>query len=199
MDPNSSSPLDLPRYLHESQFPRGVIKPWMLAATTTMKNGDLYYSNGSIFVQLLAGNANQVLTLVNGVPTWQSQPCAVFSAGRGSTGNIGSAQTIYTDTSGQNSSTETALGNIMPLAGTLKNLWVDVYTNTLNAGNAVYTLMKNGVATALTQTIAHGVTSITGDTTDSVTVAAGDRISVRVATGGASGVVGASFAYCLYQ
>lgn len=58
------------RLLHESQFPDGIIKPQMLAATPTRGNGDLYYSNGSTFVRLPVGSNGQKLTVVNGVPAW---------------------------------------------------------------------------------------------------------------------------------
>lgn len=178
----------------------GIIKERHLVAGAGANQGDLVYSDDSGgFTNLGIGSTSQVLTVSGGVPVWQTQSSGIFMLGRGAANNVGSASTIYTDTSGQNSTTETQLGNIMPLSGTLKNLWVDVFTNTLNAGNVVYTLMKNGVATTLTQTITHGVTSITGDTTNSVTVTAGDRISFRIVTGGASGVTAAAFSYMLYQ
>lgn len=63
--------------LHESQFPDGIIKPPMLAASTSMAAGDLYYVNSSgIFQKLPVGTVSQVLTVIGGVPSW-STPAAV--------------------------------------------------------------------------------------------------------------------------
>lgn len=57
-------------FIHEYQIPSGEIKPSHLAATTTQALGDLYYSDGSKFIRLPIGTANQVLTVVGGVPKW---------------------------------------------------------------------------------------------------------------------------------
>lgn len=57
--------------LHESQFTDGIIKPRMLAASTSQAAGDLYYVNASgIFQKLPIGTAGQKLTVVSGVPAW---------------------------------------------------------------------------------------------------------------------------------
>lgn len=102
--------------------------------------------------------------------------------------------TWYSDTS-NSSTTETGTGNIIPFSGTIKNLYIDSYTNNINAGSTVFTLVKNGSDTTITVTVAFGVTSITGDTTHSTTVAAGDRITLKTVSTGATGNLVFSFSY----
>jgi len=67
----------------------------------------------------------------------------------------------------------------IPLACTLKNLYI--YHNTVGAGaqTITYTVMKNGVGTALTVTIAPGSAS-GSDTVNTVSFAAGDEVSIEV-------------------
>jgi len=60
------------------QIPNGLITPLMLCATQKVAIGDLYYSNGSVFIRLPIGTANQVLTVVNGLPIWKT-PTPGFS------------------------------------------------------------------------------------------------------------------------
>lgn len=50
----------------------GTITPPMLAATPVLASGDTYYSNGTTFVRLPVGTANQVLTTIGGKPSWQT-------------------------------------------------------------------------------------------------------------------------------
>jgi hypothetical protein len=67
----------------------------------------------------------------------------------------------------------------IPRAGTLQNMRVRANTTAGNGNNIVYTLRVNSVATALAVTMAS--TSADGsDTTDTVSVAAGDLIDVEV-------------------
>ena len=64
---------------------------------------------------------------------------------------------------------------LMPLNGTLKNLYVRTHCDVINPW--VFTLRVNGVSTALTCTL----TSFTcSNTTDSISVVAGDLISLEV-------------------
>jgi hypothetical protein len=67
----------------------------------------------------------------------------------------------------------------VPRAGTIQNLHVLHNTPTGNGGLIVYTLMVNGVATALTVSLAStGATA--ANTVSTVVVAKGDRMSIRV-------------------
>ena len=135
------------------------------------------------------------------VPTVGGSPLSstIITSGRGYSVFADHAITTYSDTEGNDSAstTEANVGNIVPFSGTIRNLYIDVNTNTLNSGSAVFTLMKNGVATSLTLTVAFGVVSITGDTSHTVTVSAGDRISIRAACTGTSGSVYYSMSYLI--
>lgn len=103
-------------------------------------------------------------------------------------------ETSYHDTSFV-SATETDVGNLIPFNGTLKNLYVTVWGNDLDAGSTVYTLVKNGSDTTLTLTVAFGVTSTSGDTTHTESVSAGDRITLKAVSTGATGMEGFFFSY----
>ena len=60
-----------PFLLHQSQFPKGIIKQQMLQASTTLAVGDLYYGDGSNnFIRLPIGTTGQKLTVAGGIPTW---------------------------------------------------------------------------------------------------------------------------------
>ena len=75
-------------------------------------------------------------------------------------------------------STERAL--VMPVGGVLRNLYVR--EGTPHEGNTTdYTVRKNGVDTALTLSTVDAV-GTGNNTTNSVTVAAGDSISIKLVT-----------------
>ena len=154
-------------------------------AAAASNEGWLYYVTDEFILERSNGS------------TWQSvAPKTLwFGYGRGYSAPFLFGTTNYVDDGGWDSidTTETEVGNIVPFDGTLKTLYIDVEANTLNADNAVFTIMKNGVATTLTQTVAFGVTSITSDATHTVSVSAGDRISLRGVLGGASGEVNAAY------
>lgn len=68
---------------------------------------------------------------------------------------------------------------IPTVGGTISYLQMNVQSNT-RTGAVTVTLMKNGVATALTFTIGAGVTGKVGDFTHSVAFAAGDLLNLRL-------------------
>lgn len=73
-----------------------------------------------------------------------------------------------------------ALGNmIVPCAGTVSNLYLWLRTAPAGTGSYAVTLYKNGVATALTATLGSADTA-KNDTTHSVSVAAGDLLTLEV-------------------
>lgn len=91
------------------------------------------------------------------------------------------------------SATETDVGNIITRAGTLRNLYIDPSSNTLNTGTGIFTIMVNGVASSIVVTISAGATTITSDTTHTASVTAGDRISIRGVLTGATGSITPGF------
>jgi hypothetical protein len=77
---------------------------------------------------------------------------------------------------------------IIPIAGTIKNLYVLTATTQSAAGSQVCTVRKNTADTAITTTIAASAAAGTfSDTTNSVSVAAGDKLSLKVQNNAASG------------
>jgi hypothetical protein len=77
---------------------------------------------------------------------------------------------------------------IIPIAGTIKNLYVLTATTQSAAGSQVCTVRKNTADTAITTTIAASAVAGTfSDTTNSVSVAAGDKLSLKVQNNAASG------------
>ena len=101
-----------------------------------------------------------------------------LNIGRSST-TIAASTTNYLSTrSGE--ATE-ALGQmVISSATTLRNLYVATSTTQGALGSLVITIRKNGVATALTVTIAAGTAAgVFSDTTHSVTFAAGDLLSAQ--------------------
>jgi len=79
----------------------------------------------------------------------------------------------------------------VPRAGTVKSLVVRHNSPPGNGNPVVYTVMKNGVATLLTATLATGAVGQASDLVNTVAVVLGDRISLRATKAlgiGASGV-----------
>ena len=84
---------------------------------------------------------------------------------------------------------------IPTVGGTISYLQMNVQSNT-RTGAVTVTLMKNGVATALTFVIGAGVTGKVGDFTHSVTFAAGDLLNLRLEMASSSGTANIVRASC---
>lgn len=72
---------------------------------------------------------------------------------------------------------------------TLSNLTLRVNTIAVNAQTTIVTIMKDGIATALTVTVANADKTVAAggeDTTHSVTFTAGERLSIRIVPEGTS-------------
>lgn len=93
------------------------------------------------------------------------------------------------------SSSTDALGQVViPTAGTLKNL--TFYTNSAPGASASWavTVIKNGSASTLTCTLSGASAVLASDTADTVSVAAGDTISIQIAPTGSPTLNIAAFA-----
>lgn len=99
--------------------------------------------------------------------------------------SINFGETLYADSIGTGS-TESGLGFVIPFTGVIRNLYVSFPSNTLN-GSVVFTIMKNGVATAVTCTRTSGSSATVSDTSNSASVTAGDRLTLRGVAAGSSG------------
>lgn len=85
-------------------------------------------------------------------------------------------------------STEANRQVIIPIAGTVKNLYVLTSTTQSANNSQVCTVRKNGVNTSIVATIAANAAAGTfSDTTNTVSVAAGDKLSLQVQNNAASG------------
>lgn len=95
-------------------------------------------------------------------------------------GGVNAATTTFNF--GNNSSgTEASQQTPMPLAGTVKNLYVRTQTTQDAGGTLVITVRKNGSSQTLTLTIGAGATANTfSDTTHSFTIAAGDLLTIQL-------------------
>lgn len=110
--------------------------------------------------------------------------------------NVGAAADTRYLNPGSDQGTASASRNwsvVMMRAGTLKNLYVRHNVSAGNGNNVVYTIHKNGTPTALTVTLATGAVGQASDTSNTVTVAAGDYIDL-VAVKGSTIVSGAIYA-----
>jgi len=84
-------------------------------------------------------------------------------------------------------SVEAARQIIVPVAGSIKNLYILTSTSQPAGGPQVCTVRKNGANTALTTTIpASAAAGTFSDTTNSVSVAAGDKLSLQISSSVAS-------------
>ncbi len=89
-------------------------------------------------------------------------------------------------------SIESRTQQVMPRAGTMKNLTVFVAFNS-RSDSSVVTVRKNGVDTLLSVTILTLSTAIVVNAVDTVAFAATDRLSVRIDTNAGAGNLGPGF------
>lgn len=131
--------------------------------------GDGIYLNG---VSLLANGASNAVTYTAGVFPFSTNSTMAINLTR----FMGAANVA---------SALTNIGSyVVPSAGAISGLYVSSDANGFSLATTTVTLMKNNVATALTATLAAGVLS-GNDTTHSISVVAGDSISMRVVTSNA--------------
>ena len=90
------------------------------------------------------------------------------------------------------SATENFRNIVMPVSGTLKNLYIRNGSTQSATGNIVFTVRKNGVDTAMTVTYsnADGAATTKSDTTNTVSVVAGDLICIKAVNAAPSSASG---------
>lgn len=103
------------------------------------------------------------------------------------TGTIGAGVTTYLGTLG-NSTTETDIRMVMPVAGVLRNLSVVALAAPGAAQTFTYTARINAVDTTITGSIAGAVATTTSDGTHSAAVAAGDVVTIKLVTSAGAAV-----------
>lgn len=92
---------------------------------------------------------------------------------------VGTAPTVGTET------VETNVSLVLPVTGTLKNLFIGMNTAPGAGTNRVFAVMINGVASGVTCTVADSATSA-NDTSNTVSVTAGDLVSIRCTNTGST-------------
>ena len=82
--------------------------------------------------------------------------------------------------------------------GTLSKLYVKVTANTIN-GTSTVNVRKNGVGAGLSLTIGPNATGVFENTTNTVSVAAGDRLNYQTVPGAATGTMSISILSVLFE
>lgn len=152
-----------------AQVKPGVIDPRHLVPPLTPKNGDMFYSNGTIFKKLAPGTAGQILTTTaGGAPSWAAAASATGPVSRVATGPA----YIYPTTSGD---TIRALGtgtDYMDMKYALSTATISTSTGPIVLTPAAGSLVKFQAAEQVTATtntnrantvIESGWNFITGD------------------------------------
>lgn len=127
------------------------------------------------------------VTLAKLAAAVQNLLCSVFVFG---TGAAQASTTVYAAPGSGDGSSSVELQVPVPRAGVLRNLYVKCQTAPGVGHTDIVTVRKAGADTALTTTVA-GTASTGNDVVHSVSVAAGDLISVKVVQGASS--VGANY------
>ena len=94
------------------------------------------------------------------------------------------------------SPTNTTQYNVMPISGTLKNLYVSLTANTNTGANVKIAVYQNGAATSLSVTPTINTPGIYSNTSTSVSVSAGDKICyeiLKATTGNYTGNISIDF------
>lgn len=143
--------------------------------------GDILYRGAATWTRLGAGTDGQVLE-TNGAgqnPEWANKARAIM-AFSSLTSGVGAGLTRYLGIANHNA-TENIVDIVVPATGTLRNMYA-LADGTPSAGQTyVYTLRKNASDSSVTSTTTNaGRTS--SDTTNTLSVTAGDVISVKIVT-----------------
>jgi hypothetical protein len=142
-------------------------------STTALANGKVMASSGGKIIE-------SAVDISSVVP-----PFSLLAFGNNSVAST--IVTRYMNPFGVNATASTSIVNVVsPFACTIKNMHVYHNNPAGNGNNIVYTLFKNGVSTSLTVTIP-STTQTASDTSNSVSVSAGDRLTIEVTKGIAIG------------
>jgi hypothetical protein len=160
-------------------YKNGVQQSLAVALNNTTSGSDTVNSVSFVAGDTLSIVTNATAATANtGTIRWSLKMTAaanISSLMANSGSNASNSVTTYMSLQGSNSDTTASanVAQVFPTAGTLKNAYV-VLNNAPTAGKSyALTLFKNGIATTITATVSDANTTAT-DTTNSVTVAAGD-------------------------
>ncbi len=134
------------------------------------------------------GNTNGYFltsTGTNSTPTFQVKPSAtskslIFPTSFNNNQISSSASIFYSPlTQNTTNATESAVQQVMPIAATIKNLYLNCNSNS-NTGVFTVTLRVNGASSSLVVTVPASTTGVFSDTTHTVSVNAGDLVNLEL-------------------
>ncbi|MDP4198462.1 MAG: hypothetical protein Q8922_01010 [Bacteroidota bacterium] len=152
-----------------------------LISGTEAPGGVLYASSANAQSSSAAGTSGQfLLSGGTGAPTWGSAMSMVSGV---SNGNFNDGASAFPMGMGPvaNATISVTNENVMLItrSGTISNLYVAVPTTPASGKDYKLVIMKNGSASSVAADITNGNTTAQ-DTVNSLTVAAGDRISIKM-------------------
>lgn len=141
-------------------------------------------------------SANVLMSNGSGVMSWKQQPVAVFGGNsKGATTNNEFLSLYGNFEFGSGAENDAEI--LIPRAGVIKNFRVYL-TQTPNAATSkTFTVRKNGANTAVTVTIPNG-SQTASDLTNTLTVAAGDRVCIKITHTGSPGTANAVYGLEMY-
>lgn len=152
-------------------------------------SGDIFYVDATPnIVRLAKGSDTEVLTLAAGLPSW-----AAPSGGGGlgvwlqhSYEGIAAGSTYYAGVDVHYATSEVEAQIIIPKNCTVKNLYVNVPTNSLS-GNLDITIRKGGADQTTTVQYTTGQTGVKSDTSNTFAASAGDILSIKLVAAAGTG------------
>lgn len=177
----------------------GITRTWTVykngvatALTCTTADNGTTASDTSNSVSYVAGDtlamatSASTTTAATGVIAWSLKLTAaanVSQVGVNSSVNVANGATSYMGLMGfgaYDATAATNVENLVPTEGTFKNIYVQISGSPGGVGKSyAFTLYKNGSPTSLAATCADTSTTA-NDTTDTVTVAAGDTVYIEI-------------------
>lgn len=153
--------------------------------------GDMLYRNATEITRLAKGDQYRVLTMGANDPAWTVPKTNLTGSVKGGASAMPGA-TLHSSFSGNNSGQaihSPLVESVCPCAGILRDFRFKFGSNTLS-GDCTVTVMVNGVASDVSVTVPAGSTSVHSDTTNSISVSAGSRLSLRLVSASGSGDAG---------
>jgi hypothetical protein len=154
----------------------------LAVSKTNVANGDVFYWSGGKLIRLGVGTNGQILKLVSGVPSWQTEIAAAglpsrdyFSTDYGSSTALGLR---YQSISGDSSSTTTIAHRQIPISNdiSIKTIKVNMQVNSMNQPTRAG-IVDDGVIVA-SVSIPATTTGPQSATITGVTIAAGSQVAL---------------------
>lgn len=147
--------------------------------------GDIEYHNGTTRTRLAAGTSGQFLKTqgAGANPVWAAATVTVKQVFFIECGVVSGATRYFgvSDAFTANDADNASAAVPFPIAGTLKNLYLHIFSST--AGTISATVVLNGSDQALTASSAATTSTTVSDTSNTVAIAAGDIVSIKLVNG----------------